>query len=137
MTRIENEVYQSASLEIANDFLERFKENQYEDFNKCVSDVNELHHDYFNQDYYIIGYYNAKKWLEKHNIDVFEALTYCNESEMEYFGEINTKLDNYEILVNNFVYWLSLEVLIQVLKINETMTIRDVLNIQISEILNK
>ena len=29
------------------------------------NDINDLHHYLINQDYFIIGYYQARKWLEK------------------------------------------------------------------------
>lgn len=35
-------------------------------------DLSELHHRAFNEDYYIIGYYEANQWLKKHDIDCFD-----------------------------------------------------------------
>ena len=72
------------------------------DFNK--EDRN--HFTMFNEDYYIIGYYNAEQWLDKHDLSTFEAIGICNDYEQEIFGEIQTKFDNAEKLVNHLVYWI-------------------------------
>ena len=78
--------------------------------NSIVYDRRDLHHKAFNEDYYIIGYYNAEKWLKKHDLNTFEAIGICNDFEMEHFGEIQTTFDNSEKLVNHLVYWLGLEI---------------------------
>ena len=64
------------------------------------------HFTMFNEDYYIIGYWNAKEWLKKHNLDGFDAVRICNNYEREHFGEIQTQFDNAEKLVNHLVYWM-------------------------------
>ena len=58
----------------------------------------------FNEDYYIIGYYNASEWLKRHNIDSFEAVQICNQFEIDNFGETSNKYDNSESVVNMLVY---------------------------------
>ncbi len=70
---------------------------------------NRNHFNMFNEDYYIIGYYQCREWLKKHDLDVFEAIRLCNEFEEDHYGEIQTKFDNEEILVNNLVYWYGLD----------------------------
>lgn len=62
------------------------------------------HFHLFNEDYYLIGYYNCEKWLERHNISPFEAIGICHEYEKENFGEITQKYDNSEKVVNMLVY---------------------------------
>ena len=57
----------------------------------------------FNEDYYIIGYYNAAEWLKRHNIDAFEAIRICQEYEKDNFGE-TTVYDNAETTVNMLAY---------------------------------
>lgn len=130
--------FPTVALEIANDFYEKFNDKiNFNDFDLLEQiDVNELHNEFFNQDYYVIGYHKAKMWLQRHNIDVFEALEFCNESEKEIFGEIQTTFTNYETLVNNFVYWFSLDVILEFLEINDSMTLQDVKDIKISELIN-
>ena len=63
----------------------------------------DLHSHLFNQDYYLIGYYNCQKWLDDHNISVFEALETIKEYEMENFGECKS-YTNAEETVNMLVY---------------------------------
>lgn len=73
--------------------------------NDCDNDqdFSELHNECFNQDYYIIGYYQASQWLKKHGIDAFEAIQYVIDYEKNNFGEVNTKI-NSEAIVNMYVY---------------------------------
>ena len=67
------------------------------------------HFTMFNEDYYIIGYYQSEQWLKLHNIGELEGVRICNEYEMEHFGEIQTTFDNTEKLVNHLVYWFGLD----------------------------
>jgi len=63
----------------------------------------ELHYHLFNQDYYIIGYYQAQEWLDHHEITVFEALETIREYENDNFGECKS-YTNAEETVNMLVY---------------------------------
>ncbi len=47
----------------------------------------DLHHNAFNTDYYIIGTYKAKQWLGDM---VFEVIEHIREYEQFHFGEVNT-----------------------------------------------
>ena len=67
--------------------------------------LNVNHFNMFNEDYYIIGYYQAEQWLKEHNLSVFESINICREYEEEHFGESTTKFDNAEKLVNHLAYW--------------------------------
>ena len=64
----------------------------------------EWHFHSFNEDYYLIGTYNCEQWLIKHKVSAFEAINEIVEYEQESFGEVNTKLDNAESVVNMYVY---------------------------------
>jgi hypothetical protein len=66
-------------------------------------DKNELHHRLFNEDYFIIGYYEAKQWLKRYDLDAFDVIDEVQEYEKSQFGETNTKI-NSESMVNMFVY---------------------------------
>lgn len=66
-------------------------------------DPHDLHHELFNQDYYIIGYYNADQWLMKHRLNTFEAIGIVQEYENEHFGEARM-YDNAEKVVNMLAY---------------------------------
>lgn len=72
--------------------------------------MNELHHDIFNTDYYLIGYYNCNEWLKKHNINTFEAIEYVQQYEKNIFGETHTAL-NSENIVNMVAYIVGEEIL--------------------------
>ena len=80
-----------------------------EELTEYINDFNkdeQNHFTMFNEDYYIIGYWNAEQWLKKHDLDTFEAIGICNDYERDQFGEINTQFDNAEKLVNHLVYWM-------------------------------
>lgn len=68
----------------------------------------DIHDIVFNQDYFIIGYYQAEQWLidDNGNNQTFEVLGYVMEQEQANFGEIQTVFDNAETLVNHYAYWL-------------------------------
>jgi len=86
----------------------------------------DLHHYIFNEDYYIIGTYLAKEWLEE-NVGVFEAVGEVKEYEKFNFGECNTDLSDPEKVVNMFVYIKGEEIL------NESSTLSDKWNNTLDE----
>lgn len=63
----------------------------------------ELHYHLFNEDYYIIGYHQAQKWLDEHEISTFEALETIREYEDFHFGKTRS-YTNAEETVNMLVY---------------------------------
>lgn len=65
--------------------------------------MEDWHFHAFNEDYYIIGYYQAEQWLKKHNMSAFEAIGICQEYEKEVFGESTKVYDNAETTVNMLV----------------------------------
>ena len=65
--------------------------------------IEDVHFYAFNEDYYIIGYYQSEQWLKKHNINIFEAIQICQEYEKNNFGEC-TIYDNSEKTVNMLAY---------------------------------
>ena len=73
------------------------------------NDINDLHHYLINQDYFIIGYYQARKWLEKES--VFESIEKVKEYEQNNFGEVSTDFSNEEKLANMLAYVLADEIL--------------------------
>ncbi len=68
-----------------------------------ADNFDDLHHEVFNTDYFIVGYYNASQWLAKHNIDSFEAIEFVQDYERDNFGETMTAVDS-ESIVNMFSY---------------------------------
>ena len=80
------------------------KEELLEYINDNKNDYSEeLHFHLFNEDYYIIGYYQAQEWLDQHEITVFEALETIREYEDFRFGECK-HYTNAEETVNMLVY---------------------------------
>lgn len=68
------------------------------------------HFHLFNEDYYIIGYYQASEWLKKHNLDTFEAIDIVKDYEIDHFGEFTTEI-NSEAIVNMVAYIFGEELL--------------------------
>ena len=64
----------------------------------------EWHYYAFNEDYYIIGYYESSQWLKRHGIGELEGASICNQYEINNFGESSNKYDNTESIVNMLAY---------------------------------
>jgi len=101
--------------EVIKDYLLQYLEDN--DLTIDNEDV-DIHDEVFNQDYFIIGYYNAEQWLidEQGNNRTFEVLSYVMEQEKDNFGQVETVYDNAETLVNNYAYWLGYEVIADILE---------------------
>ena len=69
----------------------------------------DLHHYLLNEDYFIIGYYQAEQWLKKDS--VFNAIETIKEYEVSNFGEISTNLSSSESVANMLAYILGEEIL--------------------------
>ena len=67
----------------------------------------DLHHNAFNSDYYIIGTYKAKQWLGDM---VFEVIEHIREYEQLQFGEVNTDFSAPEHVVNMYTYIIGEEI---------------------------
>lgn len=68
----------------------------------------ELHHEIFNTDYYIIGTYEAKQWLGE---EVLSIIGFIKDYEMDNFGELYTDLTSAESIVNMYVYIIGEELI--------------------------
>ena len=73
------------------------------------NDINDLHHYLVNEDYFIIGYYQARKWLEKES--VFESIEKIKDYEKSNFGEVTTDFSDEEKTANMLAYILADEIL--------------------------
>ncbi len=80
--------------------------------------VNEIHHEVFNTDYFIIGRYDAEQWLIN-NGGIFNAIDTIKEYEQDNFGEVSTDLSEPERVCNMYVYILGEEI------INDLKVVRD------------
>ena len=71
-----------------------------------LTDFDDLHFHAFNEDYYIIGYFQAEQWLKKHDISPFEAIADIIEWEQFTIGESMLKPEdiNAEKIANLYVY---------------------------------
>jgi len=77
-----------------NNNLDYLKENE-------TDYLDDLHHMAFNEDYYIIGTYQAKQWLGD---QVFNVIDIIKQYEQDNFGEVNTDLSSPEHVVNMYAY---------------------------------
>lgn len=84
--------------ELAQHIINRINDRVIDNTNR-----DEWHFHCFNEDYYIIGYYNASQWLKEHDMDAFEAIDEVIEFEKDHFGEVNTDI-NSESIVNMLAY---------------------------------
>jgi len=100
---IENEYKYNEIKEYFNDSLEDYDKKTLD---KLVRD-NDLHHEIFNTDYYIIGRYQAIKWLSD---EVFNVINFIKEYENNNFGEVNTDFSEPEKIVNMYVYIVGEEI---------------------------
>ena len=71
-------------------------------------DATELHHRLYNEDYFIIGTYQAKEFLNK--FGTFEAIEKVRDYEKENMGEFTTEIDP-EKIANMFAYIVGEEAL--------------------------
>ena len=88
--------------EIKSDILNRLEE--YEG-----TRADELHHNLYNVDYYIIGRYQAEQKLNESG--VFNVIRKIQEYEEFNFGEVNTDLTEAEHVVNMLAYIVGEEIL--------------------------
>lgn len=105
---MENYLSNDSIESVKNELLEYGKDN-YKDHN--FEDENELHYSLFNEDYYLIGYYNTSQWLKKHNIEQLNAVSFVQDYERDNFGDDSVRIyDNTETLVNMLVYIIGEEI---------------------------
>ena len=73
--------------------------------------ISDMHHFLLNEDYFIIGYYQAEQWLKKDNGSIFEAIETIREYEQSNFGQVTTDLSSSENVANMLAYILGEEIL--------------------------
>lgn len=72
------------------------------------NDASDLHHYLCNEDYFIIGTYNAKQFL---GFFAFDVVGMIQEYENDNFGECHTDLSNPENVANMFRYIVGEQIL--------------------------
>ena len=85
--------------ELAQHILDTIEYNGIDSFD----DAQDLHHLAFNQDYYVVSYYNGEQWIERHNLTAWDVIEEVQEYEVDMFGETTTNI-NSEAMVNMYVY---------------------------------
>ena len=88
-----------------------------------IEDITELHNKCFNEDYFIVGYYEAEKWIKENTQGVFSCIEDVQDYEKTNFGETNTKI-NSESIVNMFAYIVGGEVLYN---LDTELTVKEIL----------
>ena len=101
---------QTVKTEIQEYIIDSLQDINKNDLLSRGQDVNELHQELFNTNYYLIGYYKCEQWLKHHNINIFECIRYCQEWEKDNFGECR-QFDNAEELVNMLAFIVGEEIL--------------------------
>tara|TARA_B100000427_G_scaffold328835_1_gene342975 strand:- start:373 stop:774 length:402 start_codon:yes stop_codon:yes gene_type:complete len=67
----------------------------------------DLHHYLFNEDYFIIGHYQAQQFLGD---QAFRAIEYVQDYEKDHFGQVSTEITDKKI-ANMFAYIAGEEIL--------------------------
>jgi len=84
------------------EYFDDWLKERYESNEDWINEnLDDLHHYAFNEDYYIIGRYQAKEWLSD---EVFNVINIIKEYENMHFGEVNTDFSEPESVVNMYVY---------------------------------
>jgi len=74
-------------------------------------EIDDLFHQAFNQDYYLIGYAYCDDWLTRHDINIFEGIRFVQRYERENFGADAVRTyENSEQLVNMIAYIIGEEI---------------------------
>ena len=100
--------------EIKEHFNDRLKDYDWNTILKLRND-NELHHEIFNTDYYIIGTYEARQWLGE---EALYIIGFIKDYEMDNFNELYTDLTSAEAIVNMYVYILGEEIVNDFMNLN-------------------
>ena len=111
------ENYNKLTIEGQQKFIDIIIENlEYtENYNETLSEIYrdglcDLHHKCFNEDYFIIGYYQANKFIEDNFSSPFDAIDIVKEYEIDHFGEFTTQI-NSEAIANMLAYIIGEEII--------------------------
>lgn len=80
---------------------------KYHGYEWIKDNLEDLHHECFNTDYYIIGTERAINWMGSYSWDI---MNFVRSYEVDNFGELHTDLTNPEKLVNMYVYIIGEEI---------------------------
>lgn len=71
----------------------------------------DLHNKLYNEDYFIIGYYDAEEFLKQTEEGVFGVMNLIKDYEESNFGKVNTDFSSSERVVNMYAYIKGEEIL--------------------------
>jgi len=91
--------------EIKSHFEDFINDENNKDFIK--DNIDDLHHEIFNTNFYIIGRYKASQWLGD---ETFNVINFIKEYENDNFGSVNTDFSEPEAVVNMYVYIIGEEI---------------------------
>jgi len=91
--------------EIKSHFEDFINDENNKDF--IENNLEDLHHEIFNTDFYIIGRHKASQWLGD---QVFNVINFIKEYENDNFGSVNTDFSEPEAVVNMYVYIIGEEI---------------------------
>ena len=81
--------------EIASEMYDSFKNYEsIQDMYLC-----DIANEFYNNDYYIIGIYQAKEWLKKYFDDMLETIEYWEDETGETYGNMITDIEKLATLV--------------------------------------
>ena len=81
--------------EIANEMYTSIKDYEsIQDMYLC-----DVANEYYNNDYYIIGIYQAKEWIKKYFDDMLEVIEYWEDETGEQYGQMITEVEKLATLV--------------------------------------
>lgn len=126
-----NELKNSVKIDLLNHLLDKINDGILTNDN-----FEDWHHYAFNEDYFLIGYYQCSHWLKYNEIDPFYAIETICEYEQNHFGEstfCKGKI-NSETTVNMLVYILGEELLSELCSY-DTITVNE-LKKRIDDLLN-
>ena len=106
---INNEVSKKIIMETLKEDVKNYIIEQLYDDVGLDQNINDLHHYLLNEDYFIIGYYQAEQWLKKDSI--FNAIEKIKDYEQTNFGQVSTDLSSSENVANMLAYILGEEIL--------------------------
>ena len=86
------------STELKQHILDRLKDYDLDGTYGC-----DLHNEIFNTDYYVVGYYEANKFIESYG-GAWKAIHRVKNYEKEMFGECSTDLSDVEKIANMLAY---------------------------------
>ena len=91
------------------DYFDNYIEENLDYFKESYPDsyLDDMHYYAFNQDYYIIGTYQAKQWLGDQAFDIINII---KDYEQDNFGEIFTDFSSAEKVVNMYDYIVGEEI---------------------------